>query len=81
MELLAIARGHIILKNINKTVTIYGEAFFRGYNAPDFVVYSSSIDRWDVPNNGERVSKGEKRKIVEFLQAEFAKRNMVLEIE
>ncbi|WP_426196939.1 Imm74 family immunity protein [Massilia sp. DWR3-1-1] len=81
MELTAIARGHLRVKVGAKSVTVYGEAFLRGYGSPDFVLYQNSIEMWDAPNDQEGVTPAEKNHLVQFLKQEFVRRKMFLEIE
>lgn len=81
MRIVDIARGHLILEAESKTVKIYGEALLRGCGSPDFVVYSNTIERWDFPNEREKFSDEYKFEIIEFLTAEFLRRNMTVEIE
>ena len=64
-----------------KSVTIYGEAFLRGYGSPDFVLYQNSIENWDAPNDQEKLTSAEKEDLIQFLKSEFRRRKMVLEIE
>jgi len=81
MELEEITRGHLRVKVGDKSVTIHGEAFLRGYGSPDFVLYQNSIEKWDAPNNEENVSSIEKDQLLQFLKEEFLRRKMFLEIE
>ena len=81
MELIKITRGHVILKDHSKTITIYGEAYIRGHGSPDFVVYSNTILRWDFTNDDAEISVQQKDEIIKFLRKEFARRNMLVEIE
>jgi hypothetical protein len=81
MKLVEIARGHIVLEAYGKSIKIYGEVLLRGHGSPDFVVYSNSIDRWDLPDDHGKIPDAVKNEILEFLQAEFLKRNMTIEIE
>lgn len=81
MELTEIARGHLRVKVGANSVTIYGEAFLRGYGSPDFVIYRNSIENWDAPNDQESVTPTEKYRLIHFLKEEFARRKMSLEIE
>jgi hypothetical protein len=70
----------IVLKDGNRTATIYGEAFIRGHGSPDFIVYSNTILRWDFPNDDCEISSQEKSEIIKFLRDEFIWRNMTVEI-
>lgn len=81
MELVEITRGHLWVKVGGKSITIYGEAFLRGYGSPDFVLYQNSIDKWDAPNDEENFSYIDKEHIIQFLKEEFSHRKMRLEIE
>lgn len=81
MELTEIARGHLRVTVGAKSVTVYGEAFLRGYGSPDFVLYQNSIEKWDAPNDQEDVTSAEKNHVIHFLKEEFGRRKMFLEIE
>jgi len=81
MELIEITRGHLKVKDGAKSVTLYGEAFFRGHGSPDFVLYENSIEKWDAPNDQEGVTPAEKERLIQFLKDEFSRRMMFLEIE
>ena len=81
MELVEITHGHLRVKIGGKSITIYGEAFLRGYGSPDFVLYQNSIEKWDVPDNKENLTLIEKKQLFQFLKEEFSRRKMCLEIE
>ena len=81
MKLLEIARGHLRVQNGSRSVTIYGEAFLRGYGSPDFVLYQNSIEKWDVPYGQEVVTPAEKQQLIQFLIEEFPRKKMSLEIQ
>jgi len=81
MELTEIARGHLWVMYGTKSVTIYGEAFLRGHGSPDFVLYQKSIENWDAPNDQEKLTAAEKDELIQYLEGEFRRRQMVLEIE
>jgi hypothetical protein len=51
VELVEITHGHLRVKIGGKSITIYGEAFLRGYGSPDFVLYQNSIEKWDAPDD------------------------------
>lgn len=82
MELVEISRGHLSVRDGARAVTIYGEALLRGHGSPDFVLYQNSIGDWDAPSESENenVSSDEKDQILRYLQEEFSRRSMVLEI-
>lgn len=80
MELTEIARGHLRVASGCENVTVYGEAFLRGYRSPDFVLYQNSIEKWDPPNDRD-VTSAEKERLIDFIKDEFSRRKMVLEIE
>lgn len=81
MELVEITRGHLRVKVGRKSITIYGEAFLRGYGSPDFVLYQNSVEKWDAPDDKENLNLIEKKQLVQFLREEFSRRKMFLEIE
>ncbi|MBA4053350.1 MAG: hypothetical protein C0490_01425 [Marivirga sp.] len=81
MELVEITHGHLRVKIGGKSITIYGEAFLRGYGSPDFVLYQNSIEKWDAPDDKENLPLIEKKQLVQFLKEEFSRRKMCLEIE
>jgi hypothetical protein len=81
VELVEITHGHLRVKIGGKSITIYGEAFLRGYGSPDFVLYQNSIEKWDVPDNKENLTLIEKKQLFQFLKEEFSRRKMCLEIE
>ena len=81
MEIVEIARGHIVVQAGKKIIKIYGEALLRVDGFPDFVVYSNSIERWDCLGNCEEVSCEDRAEILVFVRREFARRNMTVEIE
>ena len=80
MEIVEIARGHIIVRTGDKTVKFYGEALLRGHGSPDFVVYSDSIKRCGSQDECEELSGEEKIEVLDFLRGEFVRRNMTIEI-
>ena len=81
MELVEITRGHLWVKVGGKSITIYGEAFLRGYGSPDFVLYQNSIEKWDVPDDKENLTIIEKEQLIQFLKGEFSRGKILLEIE
>jgi hypothetical protein len=81
VELVEITHGHLRVKIGGKSITIYGEAFLRGYGSPDFVLYQNSIEKWDAPDDKENLTLIEKKQLVQFLKEEFSRRKMCLEIE
>ena len=81
MELVEITHGHLRVKIGGKSITIYGEAFLRGYGSPDFVLYQNSIEKWDAPDDKENLTLIEKKQLVQFLKEEFSRRKMCLKIE
>ncbi|MBB6135207.1 hypothetical protein HD842_003365 [Massilia aurea] len=81
MELVEITHGHLRVKIGGKSITIYGEAFLRGYGSPDFVLYQNSIEKWDTPDDKENLTLIEKKQLFQFLKEEFSRRKMLLEIE
>jgi hypothetical protein len=81
VEIINIARGHIVLRDGSKSTTIYGEALLRGYKSPDFILYSSSIERWDMPDESEKICEEKKKEMIDFIKEEFARRSMTVEIE
>ena len=81
MELVEITRGHLWVKVEGKSITIYGEAFLRGYGSPDFVLYQNSIEKWNAPDDKENLTIIEKEQLIQFLKEEFSRRKMLLEIE
>ena len=81
MELVEITHGHLRVKIGGKSITIYGEAFLRGYGSPDFVLYQNSIEKWDAPDDKENLTLIEKKQLFQFLKEEFSRRKMLLEIE
>lgn len=81
MELIEIARGHLRVKDGAKSVTVYGEAFLRGYGSPDFLLYQNSIEKWDAPHYQELITSFEKKQLIQFIKEEFSRRKMLLEIE
>ena len=81
MELVEITRGNLRVKVGGKSITIYGEAFLRGYGSLDFVLYQNSIEKWDAPADEENLTLIEKKQLVQFLREEFSRRKMFLEIE
>jgi len=54
MEFIDITRGHLRVKVKGKSITIYGEAFLKGYRSPEFVLYQKGIKKWIAPN-GEKM--------------------------
>jgi len=81
VELVEITHGHLRVKIGGKSITIYGEAFLRGYGSPDFVLYQNSIEKWDAPDDKENLTLIEKKQLFQFLKEEFSRRKMRLEIE
>jgi len=81
VELVKITHGHLRVKIGGKSITIYGEAFLRGYGSPDFVLYQNSIEKWDAPDDKENLTLIEKKQLFQFLKEEFSRRKMFLEIE
>jgi hypothetical protein len=79
MELAETARGHLPVADGAKSVTIYGEAFLKGYGSPDFVLYQNSIDKWDIPDDQQDVTAAEKEQLIQFLKEELFRRKMSLE--
>ena len=61
-----------------RTVTIYGEAYHRGYGSPDFVAYRSSLTAWD---DGTPISESEKVTIERELSSAASSEGWTLEIE
>jgi len=81
MELIEIGRSHLRVDDGSRSNTIYGEALLRGYGSPDFVLYENGIEKWDPPNEQKDVTSRDKEQLLRFVQEEFIKRKMVLEID
>lgn len=81
MELVELARGHLKVKEGDRYVTIYGEAFLRGHGSPDFLLYSNSLEKWDAPFEEHEILNEKKTEILNFVKEEFQRRKMILEIE
>jgi hypothetical protein len=76
-----ITRSHVRLQLADKTITIEGEGFARGYGSPDYVVYENSIQRWDPPFEGLLIDDKTKAEILVELKTEMSRRGMVIEVE
>jgi hypothetical protein len=83
MKILEIYRGHVKVQVGKKSATVYGEALMRikSGNDIDYVLYTNSIKNWDAPDEGEKISEANEKKIVDFIKKDFAARNNKLEIE
>jgi len=81
VELVEITRGHLWVKVGRKSITIYGEAFLKGYGSADFVLYQNTIEKWNAPDDKENLTIIEKEQLIQFLKGEFSRRKMLLEIE
>ena len=80
-KIIEMTPSHIRLRFEDKSVTIEGEAYARGYGNPDFVVYKNSIQRWDPPFDGVLIDEDTKDKILAELTAEMSKEKITIEIE
>jgi hypothetical protein len=76
-----ITRGHVRMQFGNRTVTVEGEGYARGYGSPDFVVYKDSIQRWDPPDENTIIDEHTKDQILALLIEEMAKEGMKIEVE
>jgi hypothetical protein len=76
-----ITRSHVRLQFGNKTVTIEGEGYARGYGSPDFVVYKKSIQRWDSPFDGLPIDEKTRDQILDDLKTKMSEKRMTIEIE
>lgn len=81
MEFIEVSRGHLKVREGERIVTIYGEALLREHGSPDFVVYSNTIVKWDIPFQEEAISEDKKEEILRFVREEFGRRKMTVEIE
>lgn len=81
MEFIDITRGHLRVKVKGKSITIYGEAFLKGYRSPEFVLYQKGIKKWIAPNGEKNVTFIEKEQLIQFLKEESSRRKMLLEVE
>jgi hypothetical protein len=75
-----ITRSQIRLQLGDKTVTIEGEGYARGYGSPDFVVYKNSIQRWDPPFDGQLIDEHTKDEIIATVTSEMLMKGMTIEI-
>jgi len=80
VELIDVARGHLRVKDGIRSLTIFGEAHLRQRGSPDFVLYRNSIGKWDAPDDREDLTSSEMKEVLQFLQEEFSRRKMLLEI-
>ncbi len=79
--IIEITRSYIRMQVGDKTVTIEGEAYIPGHGSPDFVVYESSIRKWDPPNEKIEIDKSSKKKILKLLKSEMKRKNISFEVE
>ena len=69
------SRGHICLKIRNRTIKVQGEALLPIEGHPNYVIYSDSIKKWDVPFESEEIDEKTRNEIIEIIKIEFKKRN------
>jgi hypothetical protein len=76
-----ITRGHVRMDFGDKSVTVEGEAYARGYGSPDFVIYQNSIRRWDAPCQDCLIDEATQREILDALKSEMLRKGIVVEVE
>jgi len=79
--IIEVTPSHVRLQFGDKTVTVEGEGYARGYGSPDFVVYKNSIQEWDPPYKGEKIDDYTRDYILTQLKAGMEERGIVIEIE
>lgn len=81
MRIIEIARGHLRIEEDGRLITVRGEAHLRGHGSPDFVIYKSGMQHWDAPDDARRLTADDQRRLINFIEAEFLKRDMRVEFE
>ncbi len=76
-----ITRSHVRLQIRDKSVTVQGEGYARGYGSPDFILYQNSIQRWDPPHESQKIDERTKDEILAQIKLEMEGRGMAIEIE
>ncbi|QDH58668.1 Imm74 family immunity protein [Pandoraea pnomenusa] len=76
-----VSRGHILVKLMDRNVTVHGEMFFPGGDKLGFVIYSDTIKFWDPPNQNMIVTPEEKQMIIDDIRADFMSGGHTLEVE
>jgi hypothetical protein len=61
MHVTEATRGHITLREGDKTVTVWGEMLAW----PEYQIYCFGIKSWDPPNDGEAVTAADKKAIIQ----------------
>lgn len=57
-------RGHITLRDGDRTITVWGEMFGKSPGQPDYQIYADGIKCWNPPHEGQAVTKAEKDAIL-----------------
>ena len=69
------------MKYGEKTITIEGEAYERGYGSPDFVAVVSSMRSWDEQKRQYLLDNATREKILIGLKQRIIERNMTIGYE
>jgi hypothetical protein len=78
--IIEIARGHIRIQMNGRTVTVGGEMLVPSPGLADFLIYQSSIARWDPPYNNEIISDPERIIITLAIRDELGALGRVVEV-
>jgi Immunity protein 74 len=73
--------GSIKAEYFGKSISIDCETFLPGFGSPDVVIYLSSINCWDAPHHQLIFTEEDRKKVVESLKDDLAKRDMTCEFE
>lgn len=76
-----VSRGHILVKLMDRTVTVRGEMFFPGGDKLGFVIYSDTIISWDPPNQDLTITPTERELIIDDIRRDFASGGHTLDVE
>lgn len=78
--ILDISRCSIKVKLMDRVATVHGEMFFSGNEKLGFTVHSDTIRFWDSPEPVLPISSSEKQRILDHIEADFARGGHALEI-
>jgi hypothetical protein len=81
IQILSMTRGEIRARVGDRSVTIEGEAFLRGYGSPDFVIYPKMLRAWDPPHEKEPLEEETKASIFEEIKQLLAERGVIVEVD
>ena len=74
-------RGHILLEMDGKLVKVYGEGLLAQPGEVCYVVYTTSIKKYEQPHENEIIEDKDRIRIIDIINNNAIEKNMMIEFE